>query len=139
MTVRTASIAAAVALSGVTLATFGALQNYGPASTLRRFHVAVERNDAADAARVLDLPLEANESRVLVSLVAGLVRRGEPYRIARMERLPREVRAVVAYEGRDGLSRAFVWVIVKEGRTWKIDVRRTATILRDSLGMPASS
>lgn len=130
---RSSFLAAAV-LAGTTLAVFGASQNYGPAAALRRFHVAVEKGDYKAAERMLETGYADPASQELVLAARGLTAGGAGYQVARMERLPREVRAVVVYGGRNANRRAVVWVVEKTQGAWRIDARKTLTILRDALG-----
>jgi hypothetical protein len=125
---------AAAALAVVTLFVFGTLQDYGPESAIRRFHHAIATNNLDELQQVTEQPATSSNVRQIVQ-TAAIVAQGVPYRIMKMDRSSNEVRAAVVYTLPYGRQAAVVFVVDKEGRSWKIDADKTVTVLKDSLGI----
>lgn len=127
--------AAASVLATITLGVFYVLQDYGPESAIRRYHQAILKQDRLDLQRVSVQEIDSENSRLLAREVGGFLAIGN-YQLVRMERTPGEVRAGVVYRPR-GTQDVFpmIWIVEKKGGVWKVNVDKTLTILRDSLGI----
>ena len=154
-----ASLLPAVILGSLVLFTYSTLQNYGPESTLRKFHSAVHNiyqtqlnskgkgNTVSKSDwSVLQSTLEedigsldnANEPAnpqaiALIDSVIAQFQMGKAYSLARMDRRPREVHIVVQYIKDPVPTIQTVWVIDKPlgGRAWKISARKTLSALTE--------
>lgn len=153
-TVPKASLLPATLLALIVMFTFGSLQNYGPESTLRRFHTSLLN---IQRAQVAGQGIPANEwarlrsslvedigarpgtgtdeySTMLVARVYDQYRIGATYSLARMDRHPREVRIAVVYAPPGLPQSTIVWVVTKPtgSREWKISARKTFS----AMGVP---
>lgn len=130
---------------------FGTLRNYGPESTVRQFHATMRKiydsqmNGAGIEQRdweelqslfVEDLgeprPFRINpEAQGLFQIVNQQFQQGATYSLARMDRVPREVRIVVLYTPPTQMQMPIVWVVTKPTgqRAWKISVRKTIGVM----------
>ena len=122
---------AGAALTFLVLYVFYRLQDYGPESAVRRFHVDVQRQDWRDLTRVTLEPLGSAEPQALMALVNQYVFRGASYKLLAMQRSPEQVRAVVEYSFPTGDKLLFPWIIEKTGRSWRVNTRKTVTLLRE--------
>lgn len=132
---RSASWAAAATLSVFTLGVFYLLQDYGPQSVLRRFHHGVRTGDLQEIQGTIEQPLDDPNVREIVPAVHQFLLYGEPTTVGMERDLRRgaaQVNVVDMYEGPAG-ERKFpiVWVVEKRDRLWRINVDKTATILKD--------
>jgi hypothetical protein len=145
-----ASLLPAILLGTLVLFTYFTLQNYGPESTLRKFHSALIKIDQAQSAGkripnadwndlrstlVEDLgDLEGTgdaQAYSAVRKVNGLLLAGCKYSLAKMDRYPREVRIAVIYEKPMQPPIHLVWIIDKPfgGREWKISAQKTLSAM----------
>ena len=133
---RGAAVAAIVLAIGV-LGLFMRLQEYGPESAVRRFHQAISRGALPDLQRVTVEDVRSPLVRGFVRDVAGLMAQGvnRPPRILRTDRTPNQVRAAVAYPLPGGQPFYMVWVVERQGRTWKVSVENTRRVIQDALAL----
>ena len=122
------SAVAAVVLAVLTLAVFYVLQDYGPASAIRRFHVALAADNAPGVLQVIDSRLDDPNLAYIVEQIRPYLTQGPP-QVARIDRQQGRVRVAVVYGNRF----AVIWVVDKSGPLWKINTRLTAAVLRDAL------
>ena len=126
---RASAIAAAVLALG-TLGVFIRLQEYGPESAIRKFHQALQRGSLPALQRVTEEDVNAPGVQLLAIRVAAYLRAGgNRFRILRTDRTPTEVRAAVAYTAPGGPPQYMVWVVNRQGRTWKVSARKTAQVM----------
>jgi hypothetical protein len=126
---------AAGVLALLTIAVFYSLQDYGPESAIRRFHAAIVRGDREELQRVTEQKLDSQNVARLAVQVQAFMQEGFRYQLLRMQRSPSQVRAAVVYTAPDHQVFPMIWVVEKTGRVWKVDADKTATIMRDSLGI----
>ena len=128
---------AAVVLAVLTLAVFYVLQDYGPASAIRRFHAALATGDVAALQQVIDSPVKSlvddPQQKFLIGYVKQFVDHGIQPQVARMDRQPGSVRVAVVYTLQNHDRYAIVWIVDKKGPLWKINIKLTAAILKDTL------
>ena len=120
-------------LALLTLGVFYVLQDYGPESAIRKFHVAAAAGDAGALQSVTQQPVRTQEVQILAAKVRRLLGEGYRYQVLRMDRSPTQVRAAVVYTV-GNIELPEIWVVEKDGRSWKIDAFTTEGIQRDSLG-----
>ncbi|HLO98887.1 MAG TPA: hypothetical protein VK171_09865 [Fimbriimonas sp.] len=153
-TVPKASLLPAALLALIVIFTFGSLQNYGPESTVRRFHTSLTN---IQKSQLENRGIPANEwarlrsslvedvgatpgsgtdqyAKLLVERVYDQYRIGATYSLARMDRHPREVRIAVVYAPPGMPQSTIVWVVTKPSgsREWKINARKTFS----AMGVP---
>lgn len=133
--IRTTSLWPAIALAILTFLVFASLQNFGPESTIRRFHVAIANRDIKLLQSTLAQDVSNQDVAELIGWTRPLLQSGYSYRIQRMDRQPSEVRAAVLYSRPRSFSQARIWVVERRGRQWIIDASKSARILRDALGL----
>ena len=147
-----ASLLPAFLLGILVLFTYSTLQNYGPESTLRRFHAAIYTISQSQinnkgippaawnslrSTLIEDIGnLDGTESRNYdATEVYGEVfrqfREGMTYSLARMDRHSRDVRIAVIYQKDKVPPRSIVWVVEKPlgGREWKINAQKTLSVM----------
>ena len=146
-----ASLFPAILLGALVLFTYSTLQNYGPESTLRKFHTAIrEINQSQLAGKGIpksdwnDLRATLSEdlgeidgttdpqTKEILQRVTLLMEAGYTYSLARMDRrFPREVRIAVVYQKGKLPPTSMVWVVDKPsgGREWKISARKTLSAM----------
>ena len=123
------SVLTVAVLAGGTLTVFGRLQNYGPQSAIRRFHLAVAEDNSADLQRVVLQPVTSPDVLELKKGVMILTSNG-PYQISRMDRRPGEVAVAAIYSLPPPQTLVVIWVTVKDGRDWKVDAKKTLDLLK---------
>ncbi|AIE86149.1 hypothetical protein [Fimbriimonas ginsengisoli] len=126
---------AAAGLCLLTLAVLYPLQDYGPESAIRRFHVAISHDDGVELQRVTAQPIQSENVQWLARQVQGLMKAGARYQLLRMQRWPTQVRAAIVYTSPSDERFPMIWVVEKRGRIWRVDADKTVTIMRDSLGI----
>ena len=146
-----ASLLPAFLLGSLVLFTYATLQNYGPESTLRKFHSAIRKinqgqqhtkgiskSDWADLQATLmedigtSLDTADPQARQAIGQVASYLQAGYTYSLAKMDRSHvREVRIAVLYEKSNQPTISMVWIVDKPigGREWKISARKTLSAL----------
>lgn len=149
-----ASLLPALLLAALVFFTYSTLQNYGPESTLRKFHQAlwsinqsqlnnkgIPKADWETLRSSLQEDIGELDGRAIDPHLTNLITRtmmqfqaGATYSLARMDRQPREVRIAVVYTVRKQPPLSMVWVIDKPigGREWKISARKTLS----AMGVP---
>ncbi|MBI1334930.1 MAG: hypothetical protein JST12_05485 [Armatimonadetes bacterium] len=149
-TVPKASLLPAAILSLLVVFTYSTLQNYGPESTLRKFHTSLH-NISVSQANDKKIPMsdwnlmrttlienigtpESGGDEYAMNLIRRVwlqLRAGATYSLARMERHPNEVRIVVLYTLPKQPPTPMVWVVDKIDGTheWKISARKTLSAL----------
>jgi len=131
----------ATVLAGLTLAVFYFLQFYGPESAIWQFNEQV-KEDAGQGGQLLSGAFSPNEKRFLYTLEL-MYNGGVAIQIPYMQRLGNEVDAIVLYTfprvsgGKPGTSMAMIWVVVRSGKVWKVDLYQTAKIFqRNQTSLP---
>ena len=127
------SVIAAAVLAVMTLAVFYILQDYGPASAIRRFHAALAKDDKAGELLVVDCPIGDPNLAFIINQIRPFVSRGIQPQVARMDRQPGSVRVAVVYTAQNHERYAIIWIVDKKGSLWKIDTKLTAAVLRNNL------
>ena len=134
--VRASAAAAAAVLALGVLGLFLRLQEYGPESALRKFHQAIERRSLPDLQRVTIEDVRSPEVQNLVARVgAYMAVGGNRFRILRTDRTPNEVRAAVAYPLPNGATPFVVWIVERQGRTWRVSADATSRVMQDAFGL----
>jgi hypothetical protein len=145
--VTKSSVVVALVLSLVVGTIFFVLQNYGPESTIRKFHSAIQRGLSVAGAgnqsltkSLRDIQREVIEPLGLVNgsqgdpagvsilrFAVNQMQNGGKLQILRMDRYPREVRAVVAYYYPNRPPQEMIWVVEKPTgrRAWLINATKT--------------
>ena len=135
---RLLGVLSACILACLTLGVFYKLQDYGPESAIRRFNEASIRNDDDGIRAVIADNSQATNVVILKQKLKEWYENGAVMQLAQMERSDNEVRAAVLFtlppgsEYSLGTQWAMIWVVVRRGRTWLVDVNKTATILGDN-------
>ena len=149
-----ASLLPAVILGSLVIFTYSTLQNYGPQSTLRKFHNAIHnivqsqsnnkgipKSDWRDLGSTLEEPIgtpnDPNdpsnpEAMIVFSRVYDQFQMGSTYSLGPMDRrIPREVRIAMVYQRGNQPQAPMVWVIEKPngGREWKINAHKTLSAM----------
>lgn len=132
---RRTGFIAAVLLAAMVLFVFSVLRDYGPESAIRKFHMAVLKDNPAELQAVTEQPIGWVSVQSLVERVRQADALGAKYYVARMERRPDEVVAVAMYALHDGSHGTAIWDVRKEDGVWKIDANRTLTVFRDNIGL----
>jgi hypothetical protein len=131
---QTPGILPAGILAIVTVATFARLQDYGPQSTVRRFHQAIAIRDVNELQRVVREPVASAPVATLVSGVSRLLINGSPV-LAGSKQTNGEERLLMTY--RDDLGNAFPIVFFVErnrtDRNWKINASKTSVAFENYL------
>ena len=131
---KLALYATAAVLSLITLTVFFVLQDYGPESTVRRFHQATVSRDDTELRRVtaqdLDYP---SVSYLRQSVYNAVVRNRASVRLGNVAREPGRAVAEVDYLSPFG-SATILWVVVETKAGWKIDADQTLSLLSNLSG-----
>lgn len=123
---RSAILAATIVAIGI-FGLFLRLQEYGPESALRKFHQAIQRGSWSDLQRVTVEDVRSGLVRRAVQRAGALMAIGgnRSPRILRTDRLPNQVRLVVAYASPGRQPTYLVWVVDRKGQTWKVNTEAT--------------
>lgn len=149
-----ASLLPALVLGCLVLFTYSKLQNYGPQSTLRKFHNAIHNINQSQSNskgipsadwEVLRSTLEEDigtpndpqdpANREAMAVIARVFRQfqgGSSYSLGLMDRrIPREVRIAVVYQKEKQPPAPMVWIVEKPygGREWKISAHKTLSAM----------
>lgn len=108
-----------------TVATFDRLLDYGPASALRRFHVAIVADNPIELERVTKEPLSDPSLHQLERIVVRNYQAGAKFEVARMDLSQSQVRAAVLYRVGNQMPVPMVFVLDREGTSWKVNATRT--------------
>lgn len=87
----------ALLFSAMVLAIFYVLQDFGPESTLRKFHQRLSDNDMPGTFLYIEQPVDDPATKLLVSDINNLLSVGATPTVKEMTRRPRLVEAVVEY------------------------------------------
>ncbi|MER3496866.1 MAG: hypothetical protein C4320_08955, partial [Armatimonadota bacterium] len=91
---------------------------------------ALVTGSATDLQRVTLEDIRTPAVRAIAGRIQILLRlSGGRFRILRTDRTPAEVRAVVAYSLPNGASTSMVWVVDRDGRTWRVSIEKTEQVL----------
>jgi len=115
-----------------TLLVFSRLQEYGPESAIRRFHVDAVARDYVDLQKVTTRSIDTVSAVQLAGIAKAFLTGGARYQLLRMERTPIQVRAAVVYTDAAGQTFPMIWVVEKIGRSWRVNADQTMRIYRDS-------
>lgn len=134
---------AAGLIATLTASVFFVLQNYGPESTVRRFHEAVVRKNFSELSRVSSGSIRQATDRVeldpatamLWNFVTDLVAQGARLRLRDVQRGPGFVWVAVYYVVPGRAPVALPWLArhTPQGE-WKVDTLATAWRWRNPLG-----
>lgn len=117
----------AVVLLGLVLLVFAVLQNYGPQSTVRRYHMAIQDRQLAALSRVLVEPVDSPPSQLLNSFVARQLQIAN-YRIVARDDQADGIRLLVVYSARQGRwTYPVVFFTEKSGSRWRVNASKTLT------------
>jgi hypothetical protein len=130
---RVPSAVAAGVLAVLTLAVFYVLQDYGPASAIRRFDAALLSNDAAGVQQVIDSPIGDPDLALIVDRLRPYLTQSSSPEVARIDRQQGRVRIAVVYPLQNKDRFAMIWVVDKKGPLWKINTKLTAAVIRDGM------
>ncbi|MEI8282415.1 MAG: hypothetical protein WCG75_08425 [Armatimonadota bacterium] len=150
-----ASVLPAILLGTLVLFTYSTLQNYGPQSTIRKFHSAIHNINQAvvNGSKIPKSDWEVLRSTLEEDIgelgtgpflpnrdvfntyksVAELFQEGRAYSLGPMDRRQREVRIAVIYMKGKTPPISMVWVVEKPsgGREWKISAHKTVSAMTD--------
>ncbi|MDR3690122.1 MAG: hypothetical protein P4L46_12130 [Fimbriimonas sp.] len=125
----------AAALAGLTLIVFYSMQFYGPESVIWRLNEEL-RTTALNGSSIST----GNSADLLaddfLAKIEILYRHGATLQIPHVERIGNEVDAIVLYRFPEtstvmpGTDIAMIWVVVRRGRLWQVDIDQTARIFR---------
>jgi hypothetical protein len=145
-----ASLLPATLLGMLVLFTYSTLQNYGPESTLRKFHTAIKNIRQAESNMKAISNSDWNDLRTTLAEDIGemnglhdsqaitvfqkvneIFPQGSTYSLARMDRHTREVRIAVIYEKKPLPPALMIWIVEKPlgGREWKISAHKTLSAM----------
>ncbi len=120
-----------ILLSLITIFIFGTLQNYGPESTVSKFHQAARELDREQASQLVNPGLESAPTQELWRFFAGFMANGRTeYRQVHYERQANQAAIVVQYRFPNGEQRSLIWVVKRQGGKWLIDTRETTLAAR---------
>ncbi|MCB0826335.1 MAG: hypothetical protein KDC26_09110 [Armatimonadetes bacterium] len=122
------SVVSAGVLSVLTLATFAYSRDRGPESSVRRFHQAIVSRDLKELERVT-VKDKSDALNYLVQSVDGMIQRSDAVVLDRVEQSGRDAYIDVKY--RFPMNRGIFtlrYVVVLDGRRWKIDARQTLAL-----------
>ena len=149
-TVPKASLLPAIVLGCLVLFTIGTLQNYGPESTLRKFHSSLHNIFVSQLNKTgipindwnvlrntiqedIGMPGGSGDQNALVLINSVLTQysSGATYTLARTDRHTGEVRIAVLYGIAQQAPTPMVWVVDKasDSREWKISARKTLSAM----------
>jgi hypothetical protein len=118
-------------LSLVTIFVFGSLQNYGPDSTVRKFHQAAKELDRNGAAQLVFPDFDSSSTYELWTYMTSLLANDRTeYKITHYKREANQAANVVRYQFPNGEQGALMWVVNRIDGTWKIDTRKTTLAAR---------
>ena len=121
----------AILLSLVTLFVFGTLRNYGPDSTVCKFHEAAIADDSQAAANLATPNFDSASTQELWSFLKGLMANGSTeYEIAQNQRQANKSAIVVRYRSPYGDQRSLIWVVIRQQGRWVIDTKETTLAAR---------
>lgn len=124
---RKIGIVAAVLLSVLTLTVFYRLQDYGPESALRKFHVASVNGDWRTLSQVTIANVPEDVLVDLQKSVSEIARAGGRYEMRQIVRTREKAQALVVYSlPFRGQEVPHIWVVTKESGRWKVNPGETA-------------
>lgn len=129
--VRRESWFAAAILAVGTIAVFDRLHDYGPASAIRRYHNALLENNVVELGRVTSEATSDPNSIELATRTIDLLKQSENFEVARMDIGGSRVRAVVLYKIRNQIVRPDVFVLDREGSSWKVNAKVTLFVRQE--------
>lgn len=127
------SLIAAGTLSALTLVVFFLLQNFGPESALRRFHMGVASGDQVEMDRVSFRASGSNSTELLAVVLRRLMGQGAHMRIGRVERSASRVVTQVDYV-LPGQYFTIWWIVEKRRTGWLVNSDETLSLWERSLG-----
>lgn len=120
-----------ILLSLVTLFVFFTLRDYGPDSSVRKFHLAAEDLNREEAAPLVYPDFNSSSTQELWSLVAGLMANGRTnFEIAHYQRKANQAAIAVRYRFPNGEQRTLIWLVNRIEGKWRIDTRETTLAAR---------
>ncbi len=120
-----------ILLSLVTLFVFGSLQDYGPDSTVQKFHRAAAARDAESANRLVAPDFDSSSTQELWATLVWLMANGRTeYAITHYQREANKAGIVVRYRLPSGEMRTLVWDVDRTDGKWVIDTRQTTLAAR---------
>lgn len=118
-------------LSLITLFVFGTLQNYGPDSTVQKFHHAAAAGDAEAAVPLVTPDFDSSSTQELWATLVWLMANGRTeYAITHYQREVNKAGVVVRYRLPNGEMRTLVWDVDRVEGKWVIDTRQTTLAAR---------
>ncbi len=130
---------AAALLASLTIRVFFELQDYGPESAVRRFYEAVPYTvKTSDMSELKAVSTDEIQGRAEIDMILTLAQwemHGVPMQIVRLEGTGNEARVVVAFSFPTAPQETVwtpVWVVQRRGKSWRVDVSKTAAIFWDA-------
>ena len=124
-----------ILLTLVTLFIFGNLQNHGPDSALKQFHLAASEHNRIDASGLVTPNFDSAPTQELWIYITGLMaNRRTVYEITHVTRQANAAAIVVRYRLPKGANRALIWKLIRTDGNWRVDTRETALAARYLLG-----
>lgn len=118
-------------LSLLTLFVFGSLQNYGPESSVRRFHQAAAELSQPMAEPLVEPAFDSAATQQLWSYVTSMLVDGKAsVSVTHYQRKDDRAVILTRYQFPGGEQQSLAWVVNREGKKWTIDTRETALAAR---------
>lgn len=131
---RASGAVAATVLAILTLGMFYVLQDYGPASSIRRFHAALAEKNLGELQAVTIDKIDTPDAVRFLHFLYPAVKDKIPYTVAREDGTSKQVEAAVVYSLPNGQRSAMIWVVVRDRKIWKVDISKTLTLVESSRG-----
>ena len=120
-----------ILLSLITLFVFGTLQNYGPDSTVQKFHKAAAEMNRDAAAPLVSPDFDSSSTQELWTLLVGLMANGRTeYMITHHQRKANQEVIVIRYRLPNNEVRTLMWDVDRLDGKWVIDTRETTLAAR---------
>lgn len=120
-----------ILLSLITLFVFGSLQNYGPDSTVQKFHKAAAEGNRDGAAQLVSPDFDSSSTQELWMTLVGLMANGRTeYSITHHQRKANQEVIVVRYRLPNNEVRTLMWDVDRLDGKWVIDTRETTLAAR---------
>lgn len=117
-----------ILLSALTLAVFSSLQDVGPESALRKFHVAAVNGEQRALMDVTEPNVPPEAIQALQARVQAVARQGGRYEVRQISRRREWAHALVVYSvGR--LEVPQIWVLEKRDGRWLVNPQKTLTLM----------
>ena len=120
-----------ILLSLITVFVFWTLQNYGPDSTVQKFHKAAMEQKREDAVPLVSPDFDSSATQELWMTLVGLMANGQTnYTITHHQRKVNQEVIVVRYRLPNNEMRTLLWNVTRLDGKWVIDTRQTTLAAR---------